>query len=291
MSERSTDLDQKAPRSHTKFDRRLAAYSATTAAMACAGAAEGAIQVFTPASPIVILDTDFDVNVFDSQGFDFDGVNGANIEIRHNVRSTFQFSNGTPAFPGTYDSRYTGTYASFYANVIAENDFARAAPGPGGDNIFAARLDAGAKINDQIFFQPRGGIGQVQGRGFMAFAYTSVRQTYIYNTVNMTGTYVPATYGTIRDDVWGAAGKTDGYLGFKFTNDNTDTLHFGWMRATIAPRDFAGNDDYQITIHQWAFNDEPDGMISAGEVPEPHSLGLLALGAAGVAARRRRKSA
>ena len=75
---------------------------------------------------------------------------------------------------------------------------------------------------------------------------------------------------------------TDGLVGFSFPSvANTD---FGWVRVDV--------DDANSTfvIKDWAFDDS-GAPIGAGIVPEPASLGLLALGAAGLACYRgQRKS-
>jgi hypothetical protein len=76
-----------------------------------------------------------------------------------------------------------------------------------------------------------------------------------------------------------------GYLGLTFAIG--PAAHFGWADLTIHP-------DQSMTLHRIAYDDEPRAAIGAGHVdviPEPAHLGLLALGAAGVAALRRRRAA
>jgi hypothetical protein len=88
---------------------------------------------------------------------------------------------------------------------------------------------------------------------------------------------------------WAFAGANSGYLGIRF-NIGANT-HYAWVRVTVAlatdpqPRAF--------TLHEWAYESTPDAGIAAGAgaVPEASSLGLLALGSIGLAARRRRTMA
>jgi len=80
---------------------------------------------------------------------------------------------------------------------------------------------------------------------------------------------------------------TGALLGLSFpigANDLAHT-HYGWVRVTI--NNAAGT----FVINDWAYNTVAGESIRAGEVPEPTTLGLLAAGAAGVAAMRRRQAA
>lgn len=79
----------------------------------------------------------------------------------------------------------------------------------------------------------------------------------------------------------GAAGDqfTSGVEGYiAFVLDPESTPQYGWIRVTLA------DDGTPGVIHDWAYSDEP---LAVG-VPEPGATVLLALGACGLAARRRR---
>ncbi len=77
----------------------------------------------------------------------------------------------------------------------------------------------------------------------------------------------------------GTSGK---YIGIKFqVSGNT---HYGWIQVDI-PADVSS-----VTISGYAYNDTPAGPITAGQIPEPAGLGLLACGAAGILALRRKPS-
>jgi hypothetical protein len=74
------------------------------------------------------------------------------------------------------------------------------------------------------------------------------------------------------------AGQT-GYVGFEFQlNSQTD---YGWARISVT------SDSSSITIYDYAY-DNSGTTILAGEIPEPGSLALLALGAAVIVIGRSR---
>ena len=82
--------------------------------------------------------------------------------------------------------------------------------------------------------------------------------------------------------LYGSWQGATGFLGFSF--DNSGVENYGWMRLTTAG-DITSENPVAI-IHDWAIEDT-GAPIKTGAVPEASSLGLLALGAAGVLASRR----
>ena len=81
---------------------------------------------------------------------------------------------------------------------------------------------------------------------------------------------------------WNLGGST--FAGFRL---GTALDHkFGWVRLRVDDQDMNGYPE-RMTAVDWAYDDS-GAPIQAGAVPEPGSLGLLAAGAAGLAAMRRR---
>lgn len=76
---------------------------------------------------------------------------------------------------------------------------------------------------------------------------------------------------------------TGAFIGLTFPIGASN--HFGWVRVSI------DNAAGTFVVNDWAYNTVAGEGIRAGQVPEPTSLGMLAAGAAGVAAMRRRRAA
>jgi len=78
-------------------------------------------------------------------------------------------------------------------------------------------------------------------------------------------------------------GATNAFLGMMVDVPNSSP-HFGWVRLSV-------DDDLGITLHDFAVESDSEKAILAGAgIPEPGSLGLLALGAAGLLAWRKRRA-
>lgn len=83
-----------------------------------------------------------------------------------------------------------------------------------------------------------------------------------------------------------------GFLGvaIRVANGTQTNLHYGWIRVGIETN--AQGDPTAMTLYDWAWETDPDTEIFIGLIPEPTpttGLALLAAGAAGLAAWRRRK--
>jgi len=86
-------------------------------------------------------------------------------------------------------------------------------------------------------------------------------------------------------DIYFKAGQwigKQGYAGLLFYDEEND-LHFGWVELSVAA------DLNSLTIYGFAYESDPDTPINAGAVPVPSSLLLMASGALGVLAYRRRR--
>ncbi|MDQ8209480.1 PEP-CTERM sorting domain-containing protein [Coraliomargarita sp. SDUM461003] len=86
-------------------------------------------------------------------------------------------------------------------------------------------------------------------------------------------------YGNNPDSEFDTA--SNGYVGLFFTSSSVN--HAAWIRVSI------DNDAGTFTIHDWAYENVSGVDIQAGAIPEPANLGLLASGAAGLMALRKRR--
>jgi len=74
-------------------------------------------------------------------------------------------------------------------------------------------------------------------------------------------------------------------IGFRFQNEaNGNAIHYGWMKISLG----ASFTDAARAIVEYAYEDQAGVGIQAGAVPTPGTAALLALGAVGMAGRRRK---
>ena len=76
---------------------------------------------------------------------------------------------------------------------------------------------------------------------------------------------------------------TGGFIGLQFPTGPNN--YNAWVRVDV------NNSAGSFTVVDWAYNSVSGEPIVTGVVPEPSTLGLLAAGAAGLAALRRRRAA
>lgn len=81
--------------------------------------------------------------------------------------------------------------------------------------------------------------------------------------------------------------NNSGYVGVSIlVGGNT---HYGWIQLANLTEISDGNGNNGVVV-DWAYNDVAGASIEAGQVPEPGSLALLALGAVGMMTRRKKSA-
>jgi len=82
------------------------------------------------------------------------------------------------------------------------------------------------------------------------------------------------------NDHWTMAGTA--FIGFRFNAGGG--MEFGWARITM---DGAPGNSFTVVDYAWG---DPGTQIATGQIPEPGSLALLAIGAVGLLAWRKQRS-
>jgi hypothetical protein len=163
-----------------------------------------------------------------------------------------------------------------------------------GDDFYYA-LENGASLNmfhpggrarAGVYNATNGTLGSIAGFAQNGFNYASNLGSGVnISTQAFLGGFLDLASGS------GYAGSqfsdTSGFLVFTF--DTGGGSQFGWMRLTAAGD--APVNTYTIEEYAWGDVDEAVSVGQTVSVPEPSSLGLLALGAVGVLATRRKKLA
>ena len=182
------------------------------------------------------------------------------------------------------DIHYSGPINQHFAAASSSQTVQYFSLGDANNSFGFAQTNFGSSLGVAKF----GIFGAVSGAfaGFSASGYPYVSK--LASNANINGANFGAFYivGTMAfvygygNDQWLDAGT--GFVGFRFNAGSG--LQFGWARVTM---DGSPANTFTLVDYAWA---DPAESIAAGQVPEPGSLGLLALGGAGLIAWRKRRA-
>jgi hypothetical protein len=243
---------------------KLIAYAAATAAMGLAGAKANAAIVYT--------DPDTKPLQY-PMGGSYPGNGGINVDFNGDY---------VPDDPSTADNEQVNSeifVGSLTVGRPATHVLKRQESGPGGVNgtatgstffAVAGSNDDPAALNAGDLIGPTSTFGNT----FDVDPGDSAEDDAVLLDAASGGGNFPASSGTTR------------YIGLRFAfRDTPSELHYGW----IGLQNLDGTTGAGV-VTDWAYESTPDTAITAGAVPEPTGLALLALGAAaGVVVRPRRR--
>ena len=244
----------------SEFRRRLTTYAAVAAAGATAAAGASTAQAthiqYTDLIPNVIV--------------------GPN---QSQTSATFQFD-GVGSFRFDQSMIPTGTDEYLVQGVLRAGKKAGKKAG-----VAVGKKKAAKKVPGTTAQARRFTMGQMIGSNATFSQSAAIASQYLHdNTLGFrpVASY-PNIYGQFVTPVFSY------YAGVRFSSAGGEGVNFGWMHVR-AMADPLGA--FKVEIDGFAVESTPGQPIAAGAtgaIPEPTHLGLLALGAAGVAALRARR--
>jgi len=157
----------------------------------------------------------------------------------------------------------------------------------GGSFIFDnnAFTSSGSLYGQAVVFGAQTGDAIVTAGGYYPFAFYMSTSMYVGGSWSFEGT---ALLGAYEEFYGGLVGSFPGVgpkmVGVKFI-DGLNT-YYGWIRVSVT---FTPGVGFTTDIYDYAYNTTPGQAFHIFPIPEPGTLGLLALGATGLVLSRLRK--
>lgn len=178
---------------------------------------------------------------------------------------------------GPVNINIPSTTAGVYLNLVTGTATTAPAGSPGWDfnpwNTSTLSLWANNSNNANS--------GVVAGGGSSA---TLVDNLAVGTLIDGTSVYSRTTNAESTGSTAFLLNSSDNLVGIRFFNEGTNALHFGWIRLALGGT--LGGQPRAIV--EYAYEDQAGVGINAGVVPTPGTAALLALGAVGMAGRRRK---